>query len=151
MWAKTALLMLLISAFAVSPPAAQNGDAGAEAGAAYDAKDWAKAARLYGELVKEHPEVPRLWFRLADSQQQLGQLDQALVTIENGLKAGAPPIFAEFLIGSIYAQKNDKEKAFEHPKIAADNGYNRPELFDEDRHLDWLRSDEYDFTYIRKK
>jgi len=141
MWAKTALLMLLISAFAVSLPAAQNGGAGAEAGAAYDAKDWAKAARLYGELVKEHPEVPRLWFRLADSQQQLCQLDQALVTIENGLKAGAPPIFAEFLIGSIYAQKNDKEKAFEHLKIAADNGYNRPELFDEDRHLDWLRSD----------
>jgi tetratricopeptide (TPR) repeat protein len=141
MWAKRALLMLLISAFAVSLPAAQNGDAGAEAGAAYDAKDWAKAARLYGELVKEHPEVPRLWFRLADSQQQLGQLDQALVTIENGLKAGAPPIFAEFLIGSIYAQKNDKEKAFEHLKIAVDNGYNRPEQFDEDRRLDSLRSD----------
>ena len=99
MWAKTALLMLLISAFAVSLPAAQNGGAGAEAGAAYDAKDWAKAARLYGELVKEHPELPRLWFRLADSQRQLGQLDQALVTIENGLKAGAPPILVPKLSG----------------------------------------------------
>ena len=141
MWAKRALLMLLMSALALALPAAQTGDVRAEAGAAYDAKDWEKAARLYGELVKEHPEVPRLWLRLADSQQQLGQLDQALATIENGLKAGVPPIFAEFLSGSIYAQKKEKEKAFEHLKIAVDNGYNRPEQFDEDRHLDLLRSD----------
>jgi len=37
----------------------------AEANAAFEAKDWAKAARLYQELAKEHPEVPRLWIRLA--------------------------------------------------------------------------------------
>src|SRR5262249_25590659 len=109
MWTKKALargwLMLLTLAPAVSLAAAQNGDVAAEASAAYDGKDWARAARLYEGLVKEHPEVPRLWFRLADSQQQLGQLDQALATMQNGLKAGAPPVFAEFLIGSIYAQK----------------------------------------------
>jgi len=100
--------------------------AAADASAAYDAKDWAKAAPLYARLVKEHPEVARLWYRLADAQLQLGLLDQALDTMQSGLKAGVPPVFAEFLIGSIYAQKNEKDKAFEHLKIAVDNGFNKP-------------------------
>ena len=113
----------------------------AEANAAYEAKDWTKSARLYEAMVKDHPEVPRLWCRLANSQQQLGQFDQALTTAQNGLKAGAPPIFVEFLIGEIYAQKNDKEKAFEHLKIAVDNGYNQPEQFGKDKRLDSLRGD----------
>jgi tetratricopeptide (TPR) repeat protein len=129
---------------------AQVSDAAAEASTAYDAHGWEKSAKLYEALVKEHPEVPRLWFRLADSQQQLGQLDQALATAESGLKAGAPPVFVEFLIGEIYAQKNDKEKAFEHLKIAVDNGYNQPEQFDQDKHLDLLRSDAR-FALLKKQ
>ena len=42
--------------------------------------------------------------------------------MEQGLKAGLPPIFAEFAIGTIYAQKGDKEKAFGHLQQALDNG-----------------------------
>ena len=113
----------------------------AQANAAYDAKDWSKSENLYSAMVKEHPEVPRLWFRLADSQQQLGKLDEALASMERGLKAGVPPIFGEYVIASIYAQKGDKEKAFEHLKIAVDNGYNRPEQFEEDKHLNPLKND----------
>jgi len=134
-------LMMVMAGRANSRPAGQNGDTGTEALAAYDAKDWAKAARLYERLVNEHPEVARLWFRLADSQLQLGQLDQALLTMQNGLKAGVPPTFGEYVIASVYAQKNEKEKAFEHLKVAVDNGYNRPEQFDVDKHLESLRSD----------
>ena len=137
LWLVSMCLLIMDS----SNVTAQGSDAAAEASTAYEAHEWAKATRLYEGLVKEHPEVPRLWFRLADSQQQLGQFDQALTTAQNGLKAGAPPIFVEFLIGEIYAQKNDKEKAFEHLKIAVDNGYNQPEQFDKVKHLDSLRSD----------
>lgn len=144
------LLMVVMTGFANSHAAGQGSDTAAEAGAAYDAKDWAKAARLYEGLVKEHPQVPRLWFRLADSQFQLGQLDQALLTMQNGLKAGVPPIFGEYVIASVYAQKNQKEKAFEHLKIAVDNGYNRPEQFDADKHLDSLRSDPR-FAVLKKQ
>lgn len=135
------VLMLAISASTAPLRAAQGGDTTNAAGAAYDAKDWAKAARLYEGLAKQHPEVPRLWIRWADSQRQLGQLEQALETMKNGLQAGAPPVFAEFLMGSIYAQRNEKEQAFEHLKIAVDNGYNQPEQFDKDQHLDSLRGD----------
>src|ERR1700751_3335305 len=135
------LVVMLLVVMGSSNVTVQGSDAAAEASAAYEAHDWAKSARLYEGLVKEHPEVPRLWFRLADSQQQLGQFDQALTTAQGGLKAGAPPIFVEFLIGEIYAQKSDKEKAFEHLKIAVDNGYNQPEQFDKDKRLDSLRGD----------
>jgi tetratricopeptide (TPR) repeat protein len=132
---------LLLAARSV--PQQPPGDAAhaAEANAAYEAQDWAKARRLYAQMVDEHPEVPRLWFRLADAQQQLGQLDQALATMLSGLQAGVPPIFGEYVIATIYAQMNEKEKAFEHLKIAVDNGYNRPEQLEEDKHLDLLRSD----------
>lgn len=142
--AKLVRLVSLLALFAFSVCAQQPaGTAGssAEANAAYEAKDWAKSERLYSAMVKEHPEVPRLWFRLADSQQQLGNLDDALASMDTGLKAGVPPVFAEYLIASIYAQKNEKEKAFEHLKIAVENGYNRPEQFDEDQHLSLLRVD----------
>ena len=122
----------------------------AEANSAYDAKEWAKAARLYEGLVKEHPEVPRLWIRLAESQQQLGRLDQALRTMQDGVKASVPALFAEYIIASIYAQKNDREKAFEHLKLAVENGYNRPEQLDQDKHLDSLRSDPR-FTALQKQ
>lgn len=122
----------------------------AEANSAYDAKEWAKAARCYEGLVKEHPEVPRLWIRLAESQQQLGRLDQALRTMQDGVKASVPPLFAEYIIASIYAQKNDREKAFEHLKLAVENGYNRLEQLDTDKHLDSLRSDPR-FTALKKQ
>jgi len=119
----------------------QADSASAQAAAAYDAKDWAKSAQLYAPMVKVHPEIPRLWFRLATSQQELGQPDQALQTMEQGLKVGVPPVFAEFSIATIYAQKGDKEKAFEHLQIALDAGYNKLEQFDSDVHLASLRGD----------
>jgi tetratricopeptide (TPR) repeat protein len=113
----------------------------AEAAAAFDGKDWAKAARLYEPMVKAHPEIPRLWFRLATSQQELGQLDEALGTMQQGLKVGVPPLFAEYSIATIYAQKGDKEKAFEHLQKALDAGYNKVEQFDSDTRLASLRAD----------
>jgi len=144
------LFFMMTSGLAVGAKPGGGQDTATEAAAAYDAKDWAKAARLYGGLVKEHPEVPRLWYRLADAQQRLGQFDEALETMQSGLKAGTPPIFAEFLIGSIYAQKNEKEKALAHLKIAVDNGYNRHEQFDEDEHLESLRGDSR-FAALKKQ
>jgi len=119
----------------------QDGDAAAQANAAYETKDWTRAAALYGAMVKEHPEIARLWFRLATSQQELGQLDQALATMERALQAGAPPLFVEFSLGAIYAQKGEKEKAFEHLQKAVDVGYNKPEQFDADMSLAMLRND----------
>src|SRR5260221_5146383 len=62
-----------------------------EANTAYDAKDWVKSAELYEKLTQAHPEIPRLWFRLGTSLQELGQLDRALAVYQKALAAGAPP------------------------------------------------------------
>jgi tetratricopeptide (TPR) repeat protein len=120
---------------------AQSDPATVEANAAYEGKEWAKSEKLYEAMVKQHPEVARLWFRLATSQEELGQLDQALQTMDQGLKAGVPPVFGEFMLGTIYAQKSEKEKAFEHIQKALDAGYNKPEEFDTNEHLASLRGD----------
>jgi hypothetical protein len=61
--------------------------------------------------------------------------------MEQGLKAGVPPAIAEFSIATIYAQKGDKEKTFEHLEKALDAGYNKLEQFDSDAHLTSLRGD----------
>jgi len=135
-----------VSARAARP--LQEKDLSLEAAAAYDAKDWAKSAKLYDSLVKQSPQVPRLWFRLAASQQELGQLDLALDTLQKGLQAGVPPIFGEFTLGTIYAQKGEKEKALDHLQMALNAGYNQPEQFDSDEHLASLRSDPR-FTKMR--
>ena len=136
-------LLLAADPFAVvsRAHAPQTDNAAVEASAAYDAKDWAKAARLYANMVKAHSETPRLWFRLATSLQELGQLDEALQTLEQGLKAGVPPLYGEFSIAAIYAQKGEKERALEHLQKAIDNGYNRPDQFDADPHLASLHGD----------
>jgi len=105
----TLLFLALSAVLSAAPAAAQTDGAAGEANAAYDRKDWAKATRLYEAMVKAHPETPRSWLRLATSQQESGQLDQALQTLERGLEARVPPLYGEFLIAGIYAQKGDKE------------------------------------------
>jgi|SRR5689334_21150568 len=116
-------------------------DQAAEASAAYDAKDWAKAASLYDALAQAHPETPRLWFRLGASLQELGQYDRALDVYQKALAAGAPALYVEYSIASVFAQKGDLVKAFEHLQKAVQNGYNRPEQLESDPHLAPLRSD----------
>ena len=112
-----------------------------QANAAYDAKDWSKSAGLYEKLTQAHPEIPRLWFRLGTSLQELGQLDRALDVYQRALKAGAPPLYAEYSIATTYAQKKDTEKAFEHLEKAVQAGYNKPEQLSMDPYLATLRSD----------
>jgi tetratricopeptide (TPR) repeat protein len=120
---------------------ADNKNLASEASAAYEAKDWTKSAELYEKLTEAHPEIPRLWFRLGTSLQELGQLDRALDVYQKALAAGTPPPFAEYSIATVYAQKKDTEKAFEHLQKALDAGYNKPEQLTSDAYLAPLRPD----------
>ena len=112
-----------------------------EASAAYDAKDWTKSAALYEKLTQTHPEIPRLWFRLGTSLQELGQLDRALETYQKALAAGAPALYTEYSIAAVYAQKKELDKAFEHLDKAVQAGYNKPEQLSTDPYFVSLRSD----------
>lgn len=119
------------------PDAAQ----AAEANAAYEAKNWAKALPLYEAMVKAHPEIPRLWFRYGTCLQELGQTDRAVEVYQKALAAGTPPIFAEYSLATAYAQKKDTEKAFEHLEKAVQAGYNKPDQFSSDPYFAALQSD----------
>lgn len=113
----------------------------ADASAAYDAKEWAKAAKLYEEMASAHPENPRLWYRLATSQEGLGEYDKALATFQKASEIGMPPFFGEYAIATVYAQKKDKENAFVHLQKAMDSGYNDPDALGSDERLASLRQD----------
>src|SRR5215467_2029287 len=91
-----------------------NDSLASEASAAYDAKDWEKSAALYEKLTQTHPEVPRAWFRLGTSLQELGQPDRAIQVYNRALAAGAPALYTEYLIATAYAQKKQNGQAFDH-------------------------------------
>src|SRR5260221_4640362 len=101
--------VLALGIFLAGTSLVAQSDPATEASAAYEAKDWAKSAKLYEVMVKQHPEGARLWFRLGTSQQEMGQLDQAQQKLEQGFRAGVPAIFGEVTLGTICAQKGEKE------------------------------------------
>src|SRR4051812_50034385 len=61
----------------------------AEANSAYEAKDWGKAATLYGELSKQENAPPRVWLRLGASLRSLSKYDDALAAFDKATQAGA--------------------------------------------------------------
>ena len=113
----------------------------ADAAAAYEARDWAKSAKLYEEMVAAHPENARWLYRLATSEQGLGEYDKALSNFQKSTDEGLPPIFGEYAVATIYAQKGDKENAFAHLDKAIANGYNQPDVLSSDERLASVRTD----------
>jgi tetratricopeptide (TPR) repeat protein len=81
------------------------------------------------KLTPAHREIPRLWFRLGISLQEVSQLDRALAVYQKTLAAGAAPPDAEYSIATVFAQKKELDKAFEHLDKALQAGYNKPEHF----------------------
>jgi len=134
-------VLILIFASALCSQQSTNDSLSAEAGAAYDAKDWAQSAALYEKLTQDNPEIPRAWFRLGTSLQELGQLDRAVQIYNKALAAGAPPLCIEYSLATVYAQKKQNNQAFEHLDRAVKAGYNKPEQLASDPYLASLRSD----------
>src|ERR1700730_3736340 len=112
----------------------------AEAGAAYGAKDWAKAAELYVELSQSPEAPPRVWLRLGASLRELGKYQEALAAFEKANAAGAA-LFGEYGEAAVYSAMKQPEKAFEHLEKAVQQGYAQPDVMSSDPHLAVLRSD----------
>src|ERR1700724_341845 len=84
----------------------------AEANAAYEAKDWARAAARYEELSKEKDAPPRVWLRLGASLRSLGKYEEALAAFDKATQMGAGQ-FGEYGKGATYAAMKQSDKAFE--------------------------------------
>ena len=111
----------------------------AEAAAAYDAKDWAKSAKLYGELSQSPEAPPRVWLRLGASLRELGRYSEALAAFEKANAAGAA-LFGEYGEAAVYTAMKQPEKAVEHLEKAVQQGYAQPEVLSADPNLAALRS-----------
>ena len=111
-----------------------------DAAAAYDAKDWSKSAKLYGQIVQTAPN-PRAWYRLGVSLNSIGESDKAMEAFEKGAAAGLPPQFAEYGLAVVFVSKKDREKAFEHLQKAAQNGLSQPDQLSADPDLAELTPD----------
>jgi tetratricopeptide (TPR) repeat protein len=112
----------------------------ADANTAYDAKDWAKAAKLYAELSRTSEAPPRVWLRLGASLRELGRYQDALAAFEKANAAGAA-LFGEYGEAAVYAAMKQPEKALEHLEKAVQQGYADLDTLSGDHNLASLRSD----------
>jgi tetratricopeptide (TPR) repeat protein len=139
------LVLLTIACLFSSPRAfahvTVDGDSLAtSAGAAYDSKDWAKAADLYGKLSQSTDAPPRVWLRLGASLRHLDKYDDALAAFEHASQAGAGP-FADFGKAIVYAAMKQIDKALVSLEKAVEQGYAQPDTLASEPDFVALRND----------
>ena len=121
--------------------AAQPEDTPAEqANAAWEAKDWERAAKLYEELSKQKDAPPRVWLRLGASLRALQKYDQALAAFQKATELGAGT-FAEYGKAATYVGMKDTDNAFAALASALQQGYNDPAALSADPSLQSLHGD----------
>jgi tetratricopeptide (TPR) repeat protein len=123
------------------PQNAPASDAATAANEVYQAKNWAKAAELYGQITAHQPENGRAWYRLGASLHALGKQDEAIAAYQKSIAAGVPGQIAEYAIGAAYASKGDMGNAFKYLQQAVGDGFNEVDRMKNDVELASLRSD----------
>ena len=113
----------------------------APANAAYVAKDWAKAADLYGHITASEPKNGRAWYRLGVSLHGKGDHEQAITALEKSIENGAPNFLAEYQIALCYASLKLNDKTQEYLERTLRDGFGQPELMMSDAELNAMRSE----------
>ncbi len=118
----------------------QGSDTPGQANAAWEAKDWESAAKLYEELSKQKDAPPRVWLRLGGSLRALGKYEQALAAFQKATESGAGP-FAEYGKAATYTGMKDIERAFAALDAAVQQGYADAAALSADPNLAALHGD----------
>ncbi|MEM7083602.1 MAG: hypothetical protein AAF465_12800 [Pseudomonadota bacterium] len=102
---------------------AQVGDQLADqAQAAYTAEDWPTTARLYTQLTQSDPTNVRYWYRLAVAQRYIGQLTDALDSLQQGVNHGLPVSYADYERAKVAATQGQADNAIRLLRSAAAAG-----------------------------
>ena len=140
-WALAIVLLVpSFSAQSAPPPTSAAVSKMIEANAAYEAKDWGNAAKLYEQVLATTPE-PRAWYRLGVSRRNEGRPLPAIAAFESGIKAGMASYQGEFGIATAFAVMNEREKAFDYLQRSVDHGLNTPDQLAAEESLAPLKSD----------
>jgi tetratricopeptide (TPR) repeat protein len=111
-----------------------------EANVAYEAKDWAKAAKLYEEMSKTPDVPPRVWLRLGVCWRSQGKYQEALGAFDKATQSGGAP-FGDYGKAVTYGAMKQTDQAFEALEKATQAGYNDPDALAADANLASLHSD----------
>jgi tetratricopeptide (TPR) repeat protein len=133
-------IAIQVRAETVNRPSNASDTTVAEANAAYEAKDWARAAKLYEALSKEKDAPPRVWYRLGASLRALGKYEDALAAFDKAAQLGAGQ-FGEYGKATVYAGMRETEKAFASLGQALHQGYADPDALRADPDLAVLHGD----------
>jgi len=119
----------------------------AEADKAYQAKDWNRAATLYGQLTTAQTSNGRFWYRLGISLHGTGANEKAIAAFHKALENGVPPAYGDYGKAIAYLGLKNKKEALAALDRAVQGGSISPELLTEDEDLASLRGDE-EFTKL---
>ena len=112
-----------------------------EADAFFVAKDWAKAAPAYEEIVAHDTADAQAWYRLGISRHQLSQYPQAAAAYEKAIALAAAPRGARYNLACVYALMNRKDDAFRTLDQAVAAGFSNAAGLDADPDFENLRAD----------
>jgi hypothetical protein len=112
-----------------------------QADAAYQARDWTRAAPLYERLAHDQPEGYLHWMRLGTCLHGIGENARAVKAYETAKSHGAPPSDFHYGIAIALASMGERDKAFAALTDAVREGLGRPDLMRSDPDLVKMRSD----------
>lgn len=111
------------------------------ADAAYRAKDWAKAAEAYEDIVRREPANGRAWYLLGRSLHFAGKYDRAAAAFERTVENRFALHNSMFNAVCGYSLSKNKRKAFHWLKRLLTKGYSQPNQLTQEADLAYLRED----------
>jgi hypothetical protein len=100
------------------------------------------AARIYSEVLKDHPEDGEAHYRLATALMSLDRLEEAASEFEAAGRANFQPLGVAYRLARIYARQGNMDAALEQLDIMAAGGFPAPQLLENEADFDSLRENE---------
>jgi tetratricopeptide repeat protein len=114
-------------------------DAAAQADAAYQAKNWSEAIKLYSDLADANPALARYWYRLGVAAQASGQHERAVKAFLQAKDKGGPAALVAYNLARAYASLKRLDEAMAELSQAVKAGFAQPEQMATDSDLQTLR------------